>query len=57
MIGWIISICGGLGVLITAFAITYVMIKYDTSVEYILFFMLVISALVLALDIHQHFFE
>lgn len=54
MIGWTTSICAGMGMLITAFAIVYVMIKYDISVEHFLFFMLVISALVLAF---QYFFE
>ena len=50
MIGWIISICVGIGMLITAFAIVYVMIKYDISVEYLLFFMLIVGALVLILN-------
>lgn len=52
MIGWIISICVGMGMLITAFAITYVMIKYDISVEHFLFFMLVVSVLGLILNIY-----
>lgn len=54
MIGWIVSICVGIGIIITACAIVYAMVKYDADM-YVLFFMLVISALVLTLNIHQYF--